>query len=210
MYILINELKVYSLSNPTSSSVNLAYIWKLIHEVRFKADWTVYVVCHSSPASYRPLSKHETMIDDDGPIVAVLLTVMTLNIKTFQALSERSLYSIFSAHAWLWCAAVWVRCRRDRRRMTFLLHPVSLEKIGSTFLPAKWLHFITQISEFHFYQIHRFGVYQEKWYDMNFTPLPAICFGEGGCWNDLSRDNKSATFGTKQCVICLSSCSKKS
>uniref|UniRef100_A0A0S7EUW0 PPUP8881 n=1 Tax=Poeciliopsis prolifica TaxID=188132 RepID=A0A0S7EUW0_9TELE len=98
MYILINE-QVYSLSNPASTSVNFAYIGKLIYEVNFEADWTVCVVCHSSLASSRPLAKHETKIDDDGPIVAVLLTVMTLNIKTVQALSERSLYSIFSARA---------------------------------------------------------------------------------------------------------------
>ena len=31
------------------------------------------------------------MIDDDGSIVTVLMTMMTVNIKTTQALSERSL-----------------------------------------------------------------------------------------------------------------------
>jgi len=75
------------------------------------------------------------MIDDDGSFVAVLLTLMTANIKTFRALSERSLtqyslqLSVFS------CVEVQALHRCKRGRMTFLRLPFSRREISRPLPP---------------------------------------------------------------------------
>lgn len=81
------------------------------------------------------------MIDDDGSIVTALMTMMTVNIKTIQALSERSLTQ-YSPHLSVFSPS---RHRCTGWRMTFLSPPLllspwgrlSLSKVGNSQLNLK-------------------------------------------------------------------------
>lgn len=71
------------------------------------------------------------VIDDDGSMVTVPVTIMTENIKTIHALSERSLTQ-YSPHLSVF-SLVQAEHRCAARRMTFLSLACSLGEIVTLF-----------------------------------------------------------------------------